>query len=148
MKTVSNTSPLIAFAKLDQFDLLHALLDTLIVPETVYRECLENCTFPERGRFENACQRYFRLMNVEPAEAQFSRKLGKGEQDALTLAMQEQADLLLMDDRKGCNEAQEHGITVASTRAILKIAAERGYIPSYDIIEQELRKHSFFVPRY
>ena len=148
MKTVSNTSPLIAFAKLDRFDLLCTLVGIILVPETVYRECLDNCTFPERLRFEYAHDHYFTLVNVKQTDAQFSRKLGKGEQEALTLAIQEHADLLLMDDRKGYNEAQERGLTVASTRAILKIAEERQCIPSYDTVEQELRKRSFFVSRY
>ena len=148
MKSVSNTSPLIAFAKLDRFDLLHTLLGNILVPEAVYRECLDNSTFPERLRFEYAHDHYFTVMNVTQRDIQFSRKLGKGEEGALTLAIQEHADLLLMDDRKGYNEAQDHGITVASTRAILKIAEERQYIPSYDTVEQELRKRSFFVPRY
>ena len=148
MKSVSNTSPLIAFAKLDRFDLLYALLGSILVPDAVYRECLENCTFPERLRFEHAYTHYLTVAHVTLADVSFSRKLGKGEQEALTLAIQEHADLLLMDDRKGYHEAQEHGITVASTRAILKIAEERQYIPGYDIVEQELRKRSFFVPRY
>lgn len=45
MKSVSNTSPLIAFAKLDRFDLLHTLLGNILVPEAVYRECLDKRSF-------------------------------------------------------------------------------------------------------
>jgi predicted nucleic acid-binding protein len=78
----------------------------------------------------------------------FSRKLGYGEQEALSLALQQSAHILLMDDRKGYNEAKEHHLVVASTRAILKIAEKRGLIDSYHAVEDALRTRSFYVPNY
>ena len=66
----------------------------------------------------------------------------------LTLAIQEDADLVLLDDRKTFNEAQELKLIVASTRAVLKIAEERYLIASYQEVEEALRKQQFYVPNY
>jgi len=144
---VSNTSPLIAFSKIDKFNILKELFGKIIIPETVYEEFLVNCTEQEKQRLINAREDFIDKVRVDEI-CQLSRKLGKGEQEALTLAIRHHAELLLMNDRKGYNEAKEQNINVASTRAILKIAEERKIIDSFEEIEQTLKERSFFIPRY
>ncbi len=39
-KVVSNSSPLIHLAKIDQLDLLKDFFSTVIIPEAVYHECV------------------------------------------------------------------------------------------------------------
>jgi predicted nucleic acid-binding protein len=147
MMVVSNTSPLIAFSKIDRFNILKELFGKVVIPDTVYEELLTNCTEEEKQRFISAREAFIDKVRVDEIYF-FSRKLGRGEQEALTLAIRHHADLLLMDDRKGYNEAKEQNIKVASTRAILKITEERKIIGSYEEIEQTLRERSFFIPRY
>jgi len=147
MKIVSNTSPLIAFSKINRFDILRELFGKILIPETVYEEFSANCTDEEKQRFVIARETFIDKVRVDEIY-HFARKLGRGEQEALTLANQIHADLLLMDDRKGYNEAKEQNINVASTRAILKIAEERKIIDSFEKIEQTLKERSFFIPRY
>jgi predicted nucleic acid-binding protein len=147
MKVVSNTSPLIAFSKINRFDILKELFGKIVIPETVYEEFSANCTDEEKQRFIIAREIFIDKVRVDEIY-HFSRKLGRGEQEALILAIQLHADLLLMDDRKGYNEAKEQNINVASTRAILKIAEERDIISSYEEVEQALKERCFFVPSY
>lgn len=147
MMIVSNTSPLIAFSKIDRFEILKELFGKILIPETVYEEFSANCTEEERQRFSTAREIFIDKVRVDKIY-HFARKLGRGEQEALTLAIQLPADLLLMDDRKGYNEAKEQDISVASTRAILKIAKERKIIHSFEEIEQTLKERSFFIPHY
>ena len=147
MMIVSNTSPLIAFSKIDKFKILKELFRKIVIPETVYEEFLANCTMEEKQRFIVARETFIDKIVMTEIYS-FSRKLGKGEQEALSLAIRHQADLLLMDDRKGYNEAKERNINVASTRAILKIAEERNLISSYEEVVEQLRQRSFFLPNY
>ena len=147
MRVVSNTSPLIAFAKIDLFQLLHQLFGVITISETVAYEFLDNCTKEEKTRFLLARKQYLEVVTVKNILS-FSRKLGRGEQEILTLALQKSTDLLLMDDRKGRNEAEERYLIVASTRAILRIAEERRLIPSYKAVEDVLHQQHFFVPNY
>ena len=148
MNVISNTSPLIAFAKLQRFDILSRLFTAIIIPEAVRFEFLKNSTSVEEKQFLHECEQFVQIQHIRDKYISFSRKLGKGEQEALTLAICLPADLLLIDDSKGQNEAREHGLVIASTRAILKLAEEDGLLQSYQAAEEALRTQSFFVPSY
>ena len=51
--------------------------------------------------------------------------LALGEVEAISLAIEMKADLLLMDDRRALREAESRGLTVAGTLNILQSAAQR-----------------------
>jgi predicted nucleic acid-binding protein len=44
MLVVSNTSPLIALAKINQLIIFQALFKKVMIPQAVYDEFLQNCT--------------------------------------------------------------------------------------------------------
>ena len=50
-------------------------------------------------------------------------KLDLGERDAITLAMELQADQLIVDDREGRREAERRAIPVVGTLGVLREAA-------------------------
>lgn len=54
--------------------------------------------------------------------------LDPGEQDAIVLALHLNADLVLMDEREGVEEARRLGLTVTGTIGVLDRAAEGGLI--------------------
>jgi uncharacterized protein len=54
------------------------------------------------------------------------------------------ADLVLMDDREGVEEARRLGLTVTGTPGVLYRAAERGLI-EFDLVIARLRQTSFRV---
>lgn len=54
--------------------------------------------------------------------------LDEGESDAITLALELHADLLLMDEREGVLAARRSGIEVAGTLGILARAAKRNLV--------------------
>jgi uncharacterized protein len=147
MKVVSNTSPLIGFAKIQRLSLLQQLFQSIVIPSAVYDEFFENCTASEEKHFRSACDEFVRVVSVHSSHT-FSRRLDQGEQEVLTLALQMHADLVLLDDRKAWNEARELQLMVASTRAVLTIAEERNLIQSYQEIEVALRQQQFYPPSY
>ena len=69
-----------------------------------------------------------------------------GERAAIQLAVSLNADLLLMDDRKGVNAAQRKGLRVTGTLGILDLAAQRGLADFARAVNQ-LRQTNFRVPR-
>jgi len=145
MRMVSNTSPLIAFAKIKRLELLQALFGEVMIPDTVRGEFLTDCPPQEAHEFHRAG-----FIQVLPVTVLIpcQRKLGKGEHAALSLALQQRAEILLLDDRKACNEANAQGIFAVSTRTCLKIAEEKGLLGSYAEIEKALKKQRFFLPQY
>jgi len=54
--------------------------------------------------------------------------LDAGEEDAIALAVELHADLLLMDDREGVIAARSRGLTVTGTLGVLGLAAKHGLL--------------------
>jgi predicted nucleic acid-binding protein len=89
---------------------------------------------------------------VEVREAPFSQAedaslkgIDAGEKAAIQLAVSLNADLLLMDDRKGVHAAQRKGLRVTGTLGVLDLAAHRGLADFAEAVEQ-LRRTNFRVP--
>jgi predicted nucleic acid-binding protein len=70
---------------------------------------------------------------------------GAGEREAISLAQDLHADLLLMDDRDGREEAEHQGFTVMGTLRVLELAAERGLLDLPTAITK-LQTTSFHMP--
>ena len=56
----------------------------------------------------------------------FPAKLGAGEREAITLAEEISAELLLVDDGTGRQEARRRGLAVRGTLGVLGLAARHG----------------------
>lgn len=147
MKVVCNTSPIIGLAKIEQLLLLKQLFGRALLPYRVFQEFLENCSTKEKDYFQSMQKDCFEIVHVDSLHT-FSRRLDRGEKEVLTLAIREQADIVLLDDRKAFNEAKEHQLVVASTRAVLYLAEEQGLITSFQETEAALKKKQFYVPEY
>jgi predicted nucleic acid-binding protein len=72
-------------------------------------------------------------------------RLGAGESEAIALAQQLKAEVLLMDERDGSAVARQLGLTVAGTLGILVLAAERGFL-SLPMAITALRGTTFRAP--
>jgi predicted nucleic acid-binding protein len=68
--------------------------------------------------------------------------LDAGEKAAIGLAMEVQADLLLMDERRGVRIARNKGFRVAGTLAILNMAARRDLLSLADAFDR-LKRTTF-----
>lgn len=71
--------------------------------------------------------------------------LGRGETQAIALAVEEKADAILMDDRKAIREARKNDLLVITLFAVLEMAALRDLIDLPQTIN-ELSKTSFRLP--
>jgi predicted nucleic acid-binding protein len=62
--------------------------------------------------------------------------LDAGEEEAIALAIELHADLLLMDDREGVIAARRKGIEVTGTLGVLALAAKRGLLNLADAFDK------------
>ncbi len=146
MSIVSDTSPLIALSKIDKLHILQKLFRNVLIPGSVADEFLKNCTVSERRSFENVCKEFIEIVEVNELY-EFKRRLDTGEREALILAIREKTPVII-DDRKGFNEAAEQKVTAVSTRAVLRIAEKKKIISDYRELENALIKKSYFLPDY
>jgi predicted nucleic acid-binding protein len=136
---VSNTTPLIALAWLERLDLLPALFGEIRIPNAVHDELHSN---PEKiGSVELATVSWLRATAVESALAvqMLANELDAGESEAIVLAHEMRAGLLLMDERRGRRRAAEGGLAVIGTLGILIEARKRGLIGPLQPLLDHLR---------
>ena len=125
---VSNTTPLVALAWLERLDILPALFGVIHVPVAVHTELHSN---PEKvGSVELAAVSWLRVATVENVLAVqlLGNELDAGESEAIVLAHEMKAGLLLMDERRGRRRAAEGGLTVTGTLGLLADARKRGLV--------------------
>ena len=70
-------------------------------------------------------------------------KLDTGEEDAIALAIELHADLILMDDRDGILVARSKGFRVAGTLGILAMAAAHGLLNLAEAFDH-IKRTSFY----
>jgi predicted nucleic acid-binding protein len=71
--------------------------------------------------------------------------LGQGEWEAIALAQELKAELLLIDDREGRREARRRLLPVTGTLGILDKGAERGLIDLPAVLTK-LQQTNFYLP--
>jgi predicted nucleic acid-binding protein len=129
---VSDTSPLRVLQRLNQLDLLPALFDEVLVPPTVVVE-IANVADSTR-RFDVAAVPGVRVVapaSRSPVEEMIKvNRLDPGEAEAIQLAVETRADVLLIDERRGTKIARECGLRTTGVLGILVQAKQRQLIQS------------------
>jgi predicted nucleic acid-binding protein len=74
---------------------------------------------------------------------ELSSMLDAGEAEAITLALEWKADVILIDEMDGRRAARDRGLITAGTLNILAQAAERGWL-DYDGVVGRLRSETNF----
>jgi uncharacterized protein len=126
---VSDTSPINNLAAINQLHLLHQLYETVLIPESVYRE-LTNPGFPVAGAAEVQTYDWIQTRSVGDrtiVEA-LSSELDVGEAEAIALALEIQADQVLIDERRGRLVAARLNLRYTGILGILVEAKSQGLI--------------------
>lgn len=131
MTIVVNTSPLILLAKIGQLDLLARLYSQVVVPDSVWTE-LQAKPGHEAQQIEDLIQAgVFLRRQASPQHlSQVSSDLGRGEQEAIALAVQLQAGLVILDDQEGRRIARQESLSITGTIGVLIEAREKGLLTS------------------
>ena len=125
---VSDTAPLNYLVQIKAEQVLSVLYDRVLVPLAVFNELTAEGT-PEMVR----CWAEQQHSWLEVCAVQYPTNLedagiDRGEQEAIQLAKEQAADLLLIDERRGTRIAQEQGLATTGTLGVLARAARRGLI--------------------
>lgn len=130
---VADTSPLIFLAKLRRLE----FLKEVIIPKEVYKEILKGKEKEE----VIAIKRFISIGKIRIKEVKVMKYLPKslhaGERAAISLALQENSRLILLDERKARVIAKLHGLTPGGTLGVLREQQIRGKIS-----KKEFRKLS------
>ena len=130
MKVVSNSSILIALSRIGQFDLLSQRFEEgILIPQEVWHEVVETGN-GRSGANEVRVANWITVRKIKnsPLLALLSTELDKGESEAIALSIEEQADIILLDERSARRKAVSLGLTVLGTVGVLIWAKRVGLI--------------------
>lgn len=131
MIVISDTSVITNLAAIQHLPLLTQLYRQVIIPEAVYRE-LADIDPPVPGTLEAQAADWLQVKTVTDLSIvqrlQNQVRLDPGESEAIALALELKADLLLIDERRGRAEADRLGVRITGLLGILVEAKRRNLI--------------------
>jgi hypothetical protein len=148
MLVVSNTSPLSNLAIIARLDLLREQLGVVSIPPGVRAELNRLPNTEAKASLDRAIQadwlRVVPLVGAVPDD--FALSLDNGEAEALALALETDAALVLLDESAARLKAHQLGIAFTGVLGVLRRARTAKRIPSLKAEIQRLRTDArFFV---
>lgn len=130
---ISDTSCLIALNRIGRLDVLHKTFLTIHITQIVAEEFQE--LLPSWIKVEEITDfnRFEQLKSV----------LDPGEASAITLALETEGSILIIDEKKGRKIAVDLNLTIIGTLKVLLIAKNKGVLSSVKQVILELQHHSF-----
>jgi predicted nucleic acid-binding protein len=140
---VADSGPLISFARAGRLELLRQVVGDLWIPDAVYHELVTKGA-QRPGAEETSAGVWIKRQSITDREAvrRLPRKLGEGEREAIILA-QELGAVLLVDDPDAREMAVELGVSILGSLGLLREAKLQGHIAAVRPHLDALRAHHF-----
>lgn len=144
LKVVSNTTPIISLLKLNRLDLLQKLYSQIYVPNAVFEEI-------EAGKTKEYYKdlstiNWIIITKIQDKQALNSFiDLDAGEAEAIVLATEIDADLILLDEKLGRFHAKHADLKITGTLGVLAKSKSEGYIESLEPLLNELKDKTVWI---
>ena len=147
MILVSNTTPLIGLAIIERFNLLEQLFGEIYIPQAVYNEVVVAGKEIGGAKREVASTSWIKKVPVKNRTAveDLLIELDLGEAETIILAQEINADLVLMDEKKGRQKLSEQRRKKIGTVGILLKAKQEGILPAIRDDMMKLREMGFSI---
>jgi len=142
MLVIADSSPFVALVKIGHVDVLPKLFGAVMIPPAVADE-LANSKRPQAVR-DFIGKRPQWLSIHAPTSVENIPNLDLGEREAISLARELKADVLLIDEADGVEAAMARHIPITRTAALLRDAANRGLLDLKQTFER-LRATNFRI---
>ena len=129
MIVVSDTWPVLNLARIGRLDLLQLLYHQVLIPSAVYRELtISKMDLPPAIDLATMPWLIVATAKDQDRVQQLREELDPGEAEAIVLAIERRADLLLVDERRGRRTATAAGLTVTGLLGVVARAKQAGLI--------------------
>lgn len=128
-KVIVNSTPLIALCHVNQLVVLKQLYGEIIIPKAVYDEIsVKEDSICKKTVDESLDWIHVQEIQNHVAKAMFKSQLHEGEVEVMILAMEQQADVVIIDDQNAKKYAKYLKLPVTGTLGVLMKAKQNGYI--------------------
>ena len=145
MTIVSNTTPLIKLAKINLLDLIQKIFNKINIPSAVYFE-ITNFNAPGSHEVKTFDWIIHQKISDQNLSIALQKEIDKGEAEAIILALELKADLLIIDEKKGRALASDFGIEKIGTIGLLRIAKDKKIISTIKpYLDQLIHDAGFWI---
>lgn len=139
---VSDASPIIVLLKTNNLSILKDLFEKITIPTAVYKEI----TAKEQEKIIFDKIDWIKTRNIKNTQENvlLEKLIDKGEAEAIILA-KELKTTLLLDDAKARKYAKLLNVEVIGTLGLLKIAKNRGVIPSVKKVISNMLAEGYYI---
>ena len=143
-KVVSNTTPIISLLKLNRLDLLQKLYKQIYIPTAVYGEIEAG---KAKGYYKDLSRiDWINIIEIQDKQAvKYFLDLDAGEAEAIVLATEVNADLIILDEKLGRFHAKHADLKVTGTIGILIKAKSEGLIGKIKPLLNELTEKEVWI---
>jgi len=144
LKIVSNTTPIISLLKINKLELLQQLYSEINIPMAVYEEV-------EAGKNKSFYSdlskiNWINILEIKDKQAlKYFLDLDAGEAEAIVLATEMAADLIIIDEKLGRYHAKHANLKVTGTIGVLLKAKTQGLIIELKPIFNKLTKEGVWI---
>jgi len=142
---VSNTSPITNLAAIGQLDLLRQLYQQIVIPEAVYRELTASSSQHPGAIVQTLNWIATQAVTNQALVTALRLELDEGEAEAIALAQELSADLVLIDERDGRAIAARFGLRVIGLLGVLVEAKHQTLIPAVRPLLDALIRSGFHI---
>jgi len=142
MLVVSDSTPLNILIRTDLIDVLPELYGSVMIPPAVARELSHENT-PQQVRDWIASRPGWVGIRT-PSSVDETVARDRGECEAICLAVELNADLLLVHDKEARQAAARAGLAITGTLGVIELAAHRNLIDLRQALER-IRQTDFFL---
>ncbi len=147
MPIISNTSPILNLAIIDKLFLLRKQFGEIVIPPGVFEELRTDEELPGSRIIREAVRsEWIKIQRVNdlPMIRVLQRELDRGEAEAIALALQTQAETILLDEREARRTAKLLGLKVTGLLGVILHARKDGDLLSVSETVQELCEKAGF----
>ena len=138
MIVVSDTSAVTSLAAIGRLDLLRCLYGSVVIPQSVFEELTGLPNQPGGAEVESLDWISHRPASDRSLVTSLLANLDSGEAEAIALAVELRADLLLMDERLGRAVAERFGLKLVGTLGVLLAAKQQRFLTSVKPVLDDL----------
>lgn len=148
MIVVSDTSVISGLIKIQELSLLEKLFSKVIIPTKVQEE-LKDLEFFNYNLTEYKEASWIEIKSASDTQfiQELSKSLDSGEAEAIALALELNADFILIDERKGRSTAEQYGLTIIGLVGILIKAKELYHLPIIKPLLDKLIAENFRISK-
>jgi predicted nucleic acid-binding protein len=144
MIVISDTSCIGYLIIIDKLFLLHKNFTEIIIPSSVHKEILQLSGKQNLSNYLNSTWVSIREIKNHQLYKDLLKQVDEGESEAIVLSKEINADLLLIDERKGTALARSMGINTIGLLGVLLLSKKKNLISNVKSFLDELIANTTF----